>query len=69
MTLYARVVDNIAVELFTPQEGYTIDESFHPIVRAMFFEVPDGTVVNSVWDGAKWVPPEEPNEPEEEQNV
>ena len=64
MTLYARVVDNVAVELFTPNEGFTIDESFHPIVRAMFQEVPDGTVVNSVFVDGKWIPPQIPKEDE-----
>lgn len=62
MPLYARVVDDVAVELFEPFGGFTIDECFHPIVRAMFFEVPIGTVVNSKWDGTKWVPPIIPEE-------
>lgn len=59
MPLYAMIVDNRAVEIFTPPEGFSIDECFHPVVRAMFFEVPAGTVVNSTWDEAtkKWIPP------------
>lgn len=57
MALFGRVVDDMIVELFEEPEGFTIDECFHPEVRAMFQEVPEGTVVNSTWNGTEWVPP------------
>lgn len=50
MATYARVVDNMVYEIFVEFGGFSIDECFHPILRAMFQEVPEGTVVNSVWD-------------------
>lgn len=55
--MYARVIDNVAVEIFIPPDGVSINECFHPDVVEMFKEVPEDTVVNAVWDGKKWVNP------------
>jgi hypothetical protein len=57
MTKYARVVDNVAVEIFVPPQGVSIDECFHPEVVKMFKAVPDATAVNAVKDGTKWINP------------
>jgi hypothetical protein len=64
MTLYARnehdpvEIGDMVIELFTPLEGFTIDGCFHPAVRRFFHEVPAGTLVNSIWSGTTWIPPE-----------
>ena len=55
MTNYARIVDSMAIELFTPQEGFTLEDSWHPDVAVLFTEVPDNVTVNStVSKDGKW---------------
>jgi hypothetical protein len=44
---YARIIDNVAIEVFKPQEGFTLAESFHPDIAALFSEVPDAVTANS----------------------
>jgi len=44
---YARIIDNVAIETFVPQEGFTIEESFHPDVASLFVAVPDDVTTNS----------------------
>jgi hypothetical protein len=44
---YARMIDNVAVETFVPQEGFTLDDSFHPDIAILFIEVPDEITANS----------------------
>ena len=44
---YARIIDNVAIETFVPQEGFTIQESFHPDIASQFVEVPDEVTANS----------------------
>jgi len=38
---YARVLNRLVVEIFTPPSNFGIDECFHPDVRALFEEVSD----------------------------
>lgn len=38
---YARFVNDIAVEFFTPPEGFTIEQCFHPDVVKQFEPVED----------------------------
>ena len=33
---YARVINNTVVEVFQPQPGFTLEESFHPDLAAQF---------------------------------
>lgn len=54
MTTYARVIDNTAIEVFTPPDGFTIDDCFHPDVAALFEVVPDSVTPNSVRNGGVW---------------
>jgi hypothetical protein len=61
---YARIVENTAIEIFVPHDGFKIEECFHPDVLAQFSEVPDNVVEHSTRnpDGT-WnifVPPIEP---------
>lgn len=44
---YARIFENVALEIFTPQEGFTLADSFHPDIAAQFEEVPDEVTPNS----------------------
>ena len=44
---YARIIDSVAVEIFEPQEGFTLAESFHPDIAIFFTEVPDEVTANS----------------------
>lgn len=66
MTKYARIVENIVIEIFTPQEGFVISECFTPEVVDMFSEVPDNVTTNStidtkgVWIIAATPPPPSP---------
>lgn len=39
--MYARIVNNIVQEIFTPPVGVLIEECFCPEVVAMFVQVPD----------------------------
>lgn len=57
MATYARVDGDVAVEIFVEFGGFSIDECFHPEVRKLFVLVPDDTIVNSIWNGSKWIPP------------
>lgn len=68
MATYARKVDDVAVELFVEFGGFSIDECFHPDLRKQFVLVPDDTIVNSTWDGSKWVPPIIPDEAKNAEN-
>jgi hypothetical protein len=44
---YARIIDNVAVETFVPQDGFTLVDSFHPDIAVLFTEVPNEITVNS----------------------
>jgi hypothetical protein len=44
---YARIIDNVAIETFVPQDGFTIADSFHPDIAAQFVEVPNEVTANS----------------------
>ncbi len=69
---YARVVDNVAVEVFTPPEGVAIEECFHPDIVVQFMAVPDDVVPQSTLNSdGTWeiyvepeilTPPETPQE-------
>lgn len=52
---YARIENGIAIEIFTPQEGFTLEESMHPDFAVLFEVVPDNITVNSTIDSkGKW---------------
>lgn len=55
---YAHIRDNTAIYVFSPQEGYTIEESLHPDFAALFVEVP--SQVEPYWwrdEEGNWFPP------------
>jgi len=55
MTKYAIIQSSVAVEIFTPQEGFTLEESWPPEHAVLFSEVPDEVTPNSVIDDkGKW---------------
>jgi hypothetical protein len=64
---YPRIIDNVAVETFVPQEGFTLSESFHPDIAKLFTEVPDEVTANSTKnEDGSWniyVAPVEPEAP------
>ena len=37
---YARIIENVAVEVFTPPDGLSLAECFHPDIAAAFVQVP-----------------------------
>jgi hypothetical protein len=59
MTTYARIQGNMAVEVFVPPTGFTLDQCFHPEIAALFTEVPDGTEVGATTadGGETWTNP------------
>lgn len=63
---YARVIDSIVVETFTPPSGFTIEECFTPQVVAMFEECPEEVEQNWIKqeDGSFGPPPPPPLPPE-----
>lgn len=38
---YARIINNVVIETFVPQAGFTIEESFTAEVVAMFEVIPE----------------------------
>jgi hypothetical protein len=52
MTKYARIISSVAVEVFTPHNGFSLSECFHPDVAATFSAVPDNVTAGSTVDGA-----------------
>ena len=40
---YARIVDSVVVETFTPPEGFVLDECFTAELVAQFFACPEET--------------------------
>lgn len=38
---YARIINNIVQDTFVPQPGFTIEQSFHADVVALYVAVPD----------------------------
>ncbi len=55
MPKYARMVGNVAAEVFTPPEGVALAECFHPDVAAQFEEVPEEITQNSTRSAkGKW---------------
>jgi hypothetical protein len=44
---YARIIDNIVQDTFVPQPGFTIEESFHADVAALYVAVSDE--VDHLW--------------------
>jgi hypothetical protein len=57
---YARVLDNFAIEIYIPPDGYVIEECFPPATVALFEEVPEGTLQNATRDPLTgiWTNPE-----------
>ncbi len=64
MLNYARIVNATIVELFTPPDGFTIDDCFHPDVASTFVVIPDGIDPAPGWtyDGT-FAPPLPPAPP------
>jgi hypothetical protein len=56
---YARVVNGLVVELFTPPDEIPIEDCFHPEIAAQFVPVPDGLAVEQGWtyDGTAFAAP------------
>lgn len=54
MTKYARVVDDVAVEIFVPPQGVSIDEFFHPDISSKFVVVPDDVTAGSTKKNSTW---------------
>lgn len=55
MTKYARIENKIAVEVLTPPDGFTLEQSIHPDLVYLFTEVPDNVTVSSTIDSkGKW---------------
>ena len=51
MQKFARIVDNIAVEVWTPYfEGLTPDDAFHPTLAGQFSPVPADITPGSTYD-------------------
>lgn len=62
---YARIENGVAVELFAPQEGFTLEDSWHPEIAALFAEVPANVTAGSAIDAkGKWTIAPAPVEPE-----
>ncbi len=61
MTLYARVINNVAVELFTPPTGFTIQECFTADIAAQFQSVPSGTEAGATLANGTWTNPPPPS--------
>jgi hypothetical protein len=57
MTTYARIQNNVAVEIFVPPDGFTLNQCFHPEVAVLFVGAPDGTVVGSTLENGAWIAP------------
>lgn len=65
MAEYARVVDGVVAELFTPPSGVTLADCFHADVAASFVAVPDGVTAAQGWtyDGHTFAAPPPPPPP------
>lgn len=50
MPKYARIEDKVAVELFVPLEGFTLEDHWPKEHAALFTEVPEEVTTNSVID-------------------
>ena len=53
MTTYARIINNVAVDVVTADPATL----FYPTIAAEFVIVPDGTVQGSTESGGVWTPP------------
>ena len=51
MQKFARIVDHVAVEIWTPYvEGLTPDDAFHPMLACQFAQVPADVTAGSTYD-------------------
>ena len=51
MQKFARIINNIAVEIWTPYfEGLTPDDAFHPTLACQFAQVPADVTAGSTYD-------------------
>ena len=51
MQKFARIVDHVAVEIWTPYfEGLTPDDAFHPTLACQFAQVPADVTAGSTYD-------------------
>lgn len=57
---YARVLDDFAIEIYIPPDGYEIEDCMPPGMVALFELVPDGTLANATRDPLTgiWTNPE-----------
>lgn len=62
---YARVINNIVIEVFTPPSGVAIEECFTPEIVAQFEPCPEYVEQNWIKqeDGIFIAPPPSPSEP------
>lgn len=58
---YARIVDSIVWEVFTPPAGVDISECFTPELVAQFIECPEEVGQNWNYDGSSFTEPVEEN--------
>jgi hypothetical protein len=58
MTKYARILDGVVLEVFTPPEGSALADCFHKDLAGQFHEVAETVVSGSVLgDGGQWIAP------------
>ncbi|MGF6837081.1 hypothetical protein QF001_000948 [Paraburkholderia youngii] len=57
MTTYARIQNNVAVEVFVTPAGFTLADCFHADVAALFTAVPDGTKAGATESNGTWTNP------------
>jgi hypothetical protein len=61
---YARIENGVVIEVFIPQEGFTLEESFPKAFADLFTEVPDNITPHStVNNKGVWTVAEVPVEP------
>lgn len=62
--MYAEInKENVVVSLFSPPEGFTIEECFHPSLMFYFIDIgenEDGVQVGWVYDGEAFTPTPQP---------
>lgn len=67
MKIFARIENGCVMELVTPLDGFTIKDSYHPIVASQFIDVTDVKPTPEhgwIYDGNKFAkPPEIPKRP------
>lgn len=55
--MYARLIDSVVVETFTPPEGFTIDHCFTSEVASLFIECLPETKIEDTYLNGHWSTP------------